>query len=65
HAATSPGSKFNRQGGSEFNQHEQFDGARYTAAHIPHARFIGYKSGGHVWVGHHSKVISEIAAFLE
>jgi 2-hydroxy-6-oxonona-2,4-dienedioate hydrolase len=42
-----------------------FDPARYTAEHIPHARFIGYPSGGHVWVGHQKEVISEIAAFLK
>lgn len=42
-----------------------FDGARYTAKHIPRARFIGYKSGGHVWVGHHDEVTSAIAAFLK
>lgn len=42
-----------------------FDGARYTATHIPHARFIGYPSGGHVWVGHHNEVTSEIAVFLK
>jgi len=42
-----------------------FDGARYTAAHIPHARFIGYASGGHLWVGHHNEVASEIVAFLK
>jgi 2-hydroxy-6-oxonona-2,4-dienedioate hydrolase len=29
-----------------------FDGARYTAEHLPHARFIGYPSGGHLCVGH-------------
>jgi 2-hydroxy-6-oxonona-2,4-dienedioate hydrolase len=41
-----------------------FDGARYTAEHVPRARFIGYPSGGHVWVGHQQEVMSEIAAFL-
>jgi 2-hydroxy-6-oxonona-2,4-dienedioate hydrolase len=41
-----------------------FDGARYTAEHVPGARFIGYPSGGHVWVGHQQEVMSEIAAFL-
>jgi 2-hydroxy-6-oxonona-2,4-dienedioate hydrolase len=40
------------------------DGARYTAEHVPQARFIGYPSGGHLWVGHHKEVISEIAGFL-
>jgi pimeloyl-ACP methyl ester carboxylesterase len=42
-----------------------FDGARYTAEHVPRARFIGYPSGGHVWVGHQQDVMDEIAAFLK
>jgi pimeloyl-ACP methyl ester carboxylesterase len=41
-----------------------FEVARYTAAQIRGARFIGYESGGHVWVGHHDEVMREIAAFL-
>jgi pimeloyl-ACP methyl ester carboxylesterase len=41
-----------------------FDGARYSAEHIPRARFIGYPSGGHLWVGHQTEVSSEIIAFL-
>lgn len=42
-----------------------FDAARYTAERIPGARFVGYPSGGHVWVGHQQEIISEIAAFLK
>ncbi|CAH1092356.1 alpha/beta fold hydrolase [Candidatus Nitrotoga sp. 1052] len=42
-----------------------FDGARYSAEHTPHARFIGYPSGGHLGVGHQKEVISEIVAFLK
>jgi pimeloyl-ACP methyl ester carboxylesterase len=42
-----------------------FDGARYTAEHVPGARFIGYPSGGHLLVGHQEDVVSEIAAFLQ
>jgi pimeloyl-ACP methyl ester carboxylesterase len=42
-----------------------FDGARYTAEHIPHARFIGYPSGGHLLVGHQKDNTSEIIAFLK
>jgi pimeloyl-ACP methyl ester carboxylesterase len=38
--------------------------AQYTAGQIPGAEFVGYASGGHVWVGHHQQVISRIAAFL-
>lgn len=40
-------------------------GARYSAEHIPHARYVGYPSGGHLWVGHQKEVMSEIAAFLK
>jgi pimeloyl-ACP methyl ester carboxylesterase len=42
-----------------------FDGARYTAAHVPRARFIGYPSGGHMLVGHEAEASSRIAAFLK
>ncbi len=42
-----------------------YDAARYSAEHIPGARFIGYPSGGHLWVGHHQEVMSGIAAFLK
>lgn len=40
-----------------------FDAARYTAEHIPGARFVGYERGGHVWVGHHDDIVQEISAF--
>jgi len=42
-----------------------YEGARYTAEHLPRARFIGYPSGGHLWVGHHQELMSEMAAFLK
>jgi pimeloyl-ACP methyl ester carboxylesterase len=42
-----------------------FDGARYTADHVPGARFTGYPTGGHVWVGHQEEILAEIAAFLK
>jgi pimeloyl-ACP methyl ester carboxylesterase len=42
-----------------------FDTARYTAEHIPRARFVSYPSGGHLWVGHHKELLSEIIAFLK
>jgi pimeloyl-ACP methyl ester carboxylesterase len=37
---------------------------RYTADHIPGARFVGYPTGGHVWVGHQREIAAEIVAFL-
>lgn len=42
-----------------------YDGARYSAEHIPRACFIGYPSGGHLWVGHQQEVITEITGFLK
>lgn len=41
-----------------------YDGARYTADHIRGARFVGYPSGGHLWVGHQREVTREIVNFL-
>jgi pimeloyl-ACP methyl ester carboxylesterase len=41
-----------------------YDAARYTAEQIPGARFLGYPTGGHVWIGHHKEIMAEIAAFL-
>jgi 2-hydroxy-6-oxonona-2,4-dienedioate hydrolase len=42
-----------------------YDGARYTADHIPGARFVGYPSGGHLWVGRQQEVTREITQFLK
>ena len=39
--------------------------ARATrAVHVPHARFIGYPSGGHMLVGRNADAFAEITAFL-
>jgi pimeloyl-ACP methyl ester carboxylesterase len=38
--------------------------ARYTAAHIPGARFIGYPSGGHMWVGRNAELLGEVQGFF-
>jgi 2-hydroxy-6-oxonona-2,4-dienedioate hydrolase len=42
-----------------------YEGARYTAEHVPGARFIGYKSGGHMLVGHEAEFGAEVLAFLD
>lgn len=42
-----------------------FANAAYTAGEIPGARFVGYDSGGHVWVGHNEEMIAETALFLK
>lgn len=41
-----------------------YDGARYTAEHIPGARFLGFPTGGHLCVGHNEEIAGEIAALL-
>jgi 2-hydroxy-6-oxonona-2,4-dienedioate hydrolase len=38
-----------------------FASAQYTADQIPGAKFIGFESGGHTWVGHNDEVM---AAFV-
>jgi len=42
-----------------------FEPARYTTAHVPHARFIGYPSGGHMLVGHSAETTAAITSFLK
>jgi 2-hydroxy-6-oxonona-2,4-dienedioate hydrolase len=41
-----------------------YEGARYSADHVPNARFVGYPTGGHLWVGHHEELMGEVARFL-
>jgi pimeloyl-ACP methyl ester carboxylesterase len=42
-----------------------YEGARYTAKNVPGARFKGYRSGGHLLVGHNAEALAEIAAFIK
>ena len=42
-----------------------YEAARYSAAHIPGARFLGFETGGHVCVGHERRIVDEIARFLQ
>jgi len=41
-----------------------YEAAQFTAEHVPNAAFLGYPSGGHLWVGHQQELMSEIEAFL-
>jgi pimeloyl-ACP methyl ester carboxylesterase len=41
-----------------------YENARRIAARVRHARFLGYRSGGHLLVGHDAEVMAAIAAFL-
>lgn len=49
---------------TETDLFDTFKNARYTADQIPGARFLGYSTGGHIWVGHDAEILSEIATFL-
>ena len=42
-----------------------FEPMRYSAEHIPNARFIGFPTGGHMLVGHQERVTAEIIGFLK
>ena len=41
-----------------------FASAQYTASQIAGARFIGFETGGHTWVGHNDEVMAEIVKLL-
>jgi pimeloyl-ACP methyl ester carboxylesterase len=47
------------------DQFGTYDGAKYTAANVRGAKFIGYETGGHIWAGHADEITSEIAEFLK
>lgn len=49
----------------EDDLYNTYPGARYTAAHIRGAQFVGYATGGHLWVGHQKEVWSEVMRFLK
>jgi pimeloyl-ACP methyl ester carboxylesterase len=38
--------------------------AQYTAQHIAGARFIGFEQGGHIWLGHHAKIVAATDQFM-
>jgi pimeloyl-ACP methyl ester carboxylesterase len=44
--------------------YQTFAGARYTAEHVPNARFVGYPDGGHMLVGRNAAASAEIVSFL-
>jgi pimeloyl-ACP methyl ester carboxylesterase len=42
-----------------------YPAARYTADHIPGARFVGYEQGGHIAIGHNQEILEQAASFLQ
>jgi pimeloyl-ACP methyl ester carboxylesterase len=47
------------------DQYGTFEGARYTAEHVQHGRFIGYPRGGHMLVERDAEAAAEITTFLQ
>ena len=41
-----------------------YEPARYTAERISGAEFLGFPTGGHLWVGHYPEIRAAIAAFF-
>ncbi len=41
-----------------------YDIARYTSEQIPHARFVGFPDGGHIWIGHDAEMLGLVTSFL-
>jgi pimeloyl-ACP methyl ester carboxylesterase len=41
-----------------------YESARYTAVQLSGARFVGFASGGHAWLGHHDEIMAHVVAFL-
>ena len=39
--------------------------AQYTASRIAAAKFVGFDSGGHTWIGHDDEVMAEIVQLLD
>jgi len=48
----------------EDDRYGTFAGAKYTAGQIRNARFVGFPTGGHLWLGHNEEVASIVPGFL-
>jgi pimeloyl-ACP methyl ester carboxylesterase len=48
----------------ENDLYRTYANARYTADHIPHAKFVGFPRGGHMWVGHEAELAAAVGEFL-
>jgi pimeloyl-ACP methyl ester carboxylesterase len=50
---------------AEDDRYGTFPGAQYTAGQIKNARFIGFPTGGHLWLGHNEEVLTVVRDFLQ
>jgi pimeloyl-ACP methyl ester carboxylesterase len=49
----------------EDDRYGTFPGTQYTAAQIRRASFIGFRTGGHLWLGHRNEVSRAVRNFLQ
>jgi len=49
---------------AEDDGYATYESARYSAEHIPGARFLGYPGGGHLLLGHQEEILEEIERLL-
>jgi pimeloyl-ACP methyl ester carboxylesterase len=47
------------------DRYDTFIAAQYTAERIRGARFVGYRTGGHLLIGHSAEIEDELSAFLD
>ena len=41
-----------------------YPNAQYIARHVLHCRLVAYRTGGHLWVGHHDELLATTLEFL-
>ena len=44
---------------------ETFTGSKYTADHIPNAKFCAFETGGHLLIGHGDEARGAVKDFLQ
>jgi 2-hydroxy-6-oxonona-2,4-dienedioate hydrolase len=44
---------------------ETFPGSKYTAEHIPNAKFVIFETGGHLLIGHANEARAVVSEFLQ
>jgi pimeloyl-ACP methyl ester carboxylesterase len=49
----------------EDDRYGTFPGAQYTAGQLRNARFVGFPTGGHLWLGHNEEISTTVRDFLE
>lgn len=49
----------------ENDRYGTFPGPQYTAGRTRNARFIGFSTGGHRWLGHNEEVSTSVRDFLQ